>query len=265
MQTILKKIIEAKKPEIKKAKKILPLAELKVKIRNKKIVTRDFRKGITKKGTLTCIGELKIASPSKGYLNKHLDLAKTAKIYEKEGMMAISVLTDAHFKGKLRDLELVKNTVKIPVLRKDFIIDAYQVYESLYHGADAILLIAAVLSRKKLKELLALAHKLKMNAIIEIHNPDDLKKIDFRSARIIGINNRNLEDFSVDLKTTKQLYGKIPAKMTIISESGINSRADMLFLKKLKINSVLIGEGIVRTRNIPLKIRELLGKENAEN
>ncbi len=265
MQTILKKIIEAKKLEIKKAKKILPIAELKEKIRCKKIVPRDFKKGITKKGRLTCIGELKIASPSKGYLNKDLDLAKTARIYEKEGVNAISVLTDANFKGKLRDLEMVKNTVRIPVLRKDFIIDAYQVYESLYRGADAILLIAAVLSRKKLSELLSLTHKLKMNAIIEIHNPDDLKKIDFRSARIIGINNRNLEDFSVNLGITKQLYAKIPARMTIISESGINSKADMLFLKKLKINSVLIGEGIVKARNIPLKIRELLGKENAEN
>ncbi|MCG2713000.1 MAG: indole-3-glycerol phosphate synthase TrpC, partial [Candidatus Omnitrophica bacterium] len=251
--------------EIKKAKKILPMAELKKRISNKKIYTRDFKKGITKKGTLTYIGELKIASPSKGYLNKDLDLAKTAKIYEKEGLHAISVLTDVHFKGKLSDLALVKNSVNIPILRKDFIIDAYQVYESLYQGADAILLIAAVLSEKLLRELLALTHKLKMNAIIEIHNPVDLEKIDFRSARIIGINNRNLEDFSVDLKTTKQLYAKIPAKMTVISESGINSPADILFLKKLKINSVLIGEGIVRARNIPLKIRELLGKENAEN
>ena len=265
MQTILKKIIKAKKLEIKKAKKILPIAELKKKISNKKIITRDFRKGISKKGMLTCIGELKIASPSKGYLNRTLDLVKTAKIYEKEGVNAISVLTNAHFKGKLRDLELVKNTVKIPVLRKDFIIDTYQVYESLYRGADALLLIAAVLSKKKLRKLLALTHKLKMNAIIEIHTQDNLKKIDFRSARIIGINNRNLENFSVDLNITKQLYGKIPAKIIKVSESGINSRANMLFLKKLKINSVLIGESIVRARNIPLKIRELLGKKNAEN
>ncbi|MFH1094442.1 MAG: indole-3-glycerol phosphate synthase TrpC [Candidatus Omnitrophota bacterium] len=263
MQTILEKIIEAKKIEIKKAKKILPLAELKKKISRKKIVTRDIKKSITKKGILSCIGELKIASPSKGYLNMHLDLAKTAKIYEQEGVNAISVLTDINFKGKLRDLELVKNSVKIPVLRKDFIIDVYQVYESLYHGADALLLIASVLSRKKLSKLLALTHRLGMNAIIEIRNTEDLKKIDFRSARIIGINNRNLDDFSVDLKTTTQLCAGIPAKMTIVSESGIKSRSDMLVLKKLKIDAALIGEGIVSAVNIPLKIRELLGKENA--
>ncbi len=265
MQTILKKIIEAKKLEIKKAKKVLPIAALREKIGSKKIVTRDFRRGITKKGRLTCIGELKIASPSKGYLNKNLDLVKTAKIYEKEGVNAISVLTDAHFKGKLPDLRLIKETVKIPVLRKDFIIDTYQVYESLYNGADALLLIAAVLSRKKLSELLALTHELKMNAIIEIHTMEDLKKIDFKSARIIGINNRNLDDFSVDLKTTEKLYRKIPSNLTIISESGINSRTDVLFLKKLKINAVLIGEGIVTAGNIPLKIRQLLGKKNAKN
>lgn len=263
MQTILKKIINAKKAEIKKAKKVLPLAVLKKKILDRKIITRDFRNAIRKKGTLTCIGELKIASPSKGYLNKNLNLKSTAKIYEAQGISAISVLTDAHFKGKLRHLNLVKQTVAIPVLRKDFIIEAYQVYESLYNGADAILLIVAVLSKKKLKSLLALTHQLKMNAIIEIHNLDDLLKIDFRSARIVGINNRNLNDFSVDLNNTKKLCRKIPSKITKISESGISTKEDMLYLKKLKINSVLIGEGIVRSSNIALKIRELLGKGNA--
>ncbi len=261
MQTILKKIIEVKKIEIRKAKSILSLKDLKQKVNNQKIVTRDFKSALTKKGQITCIGELKIASPSKGFLNKNLNLAKTAKIYEKEGINAISVLTDMHFKGKLSDLRLVKDQVNIPILRKDFIIEDYQVYESLFHGADAILLIGAVLSKKLLGELLGLTHQLKMNAIIEVHTPDDLEKIDFSAARIIGINNRNLKDFSVDLKRTKQLCLSIPARIRTISESGINCRADMLYLKKLKINSVLIGEGIVRAKNIPLKIRELLGKK----
>ncbi|MCK4994193.1 MAG: indole-3-glycerol phosphate synthase TrpC [Candidatus Omnitrophica bacterium] len=265
MKTILKKIIEVKKFEIRKSKSILSLAELKKKVSKEKIVTRDFKSALEKKNSLTCIGELKIASPSKGFLNKNLNLVKTAKIYEKEGISAISVLTDSHFKGKLGDLQLVKNEVTIPVLRKDFIIEDYQVYESLYNGADALLLIAAVLSKKSLARLLDLTHKLKMNAIIEIHDLYDLKKIDFRSARIIGINNRNLNDFSLDLENTKKLCGKIPDKMTKISESGINSRADMLYLQKLKIDSVLIGEGLVSASNIPLKIRELLGKRNAKS
>ena len=214
MQTILKKIIESKKLEIAKAKKTRSLTALKKELALKNVCVRDFRKAIAKNRSLTCIGELKIASPSKGYLNKNLDLAKTAAIYEQEGISAISVLTDVNFKGKLSDLQLVKNAVRIPVLRKDFIIDVYQVYESLVNGADAILLIASVLSKSALSKLLKLTHKLGMNAIIEIHEIDDLKKVDFRSARIIGINNRDLNDFTVNLKTTGNLCGKIPKRIT---------------------------------------------------
>ena len=261
MQKILKKILEAKKLEVRTSKSRVSLTVLKKLIGAKTIKTRDFRKSISFRNKLACIGELKIASPSKGYLHKNLDLVKTARIYEKKGIKAISVLTDKHFKGKLSDLKLVKDAVKLPVLRKDFIIDCYQVYESCFYGADAILLIAAILSKKKLSDLLLLTHNLGMEAIIEIHNFADLKKVDLNNARIIGINNRNLSDFRVDLGTTAKLRDKIPSKKTLISESGIHSRADILYLRKLKVNAVLIGEGIVTAYNIPVKIKELLGKK----
>jgi indole-3-glycerol phosphate synthase len=261
MRSILKQIIKQKRLEVKKAKISMPLKKLKDKIRNSDLKIRDFRKSITVRSKIGLIGELKKASPSKGYLNRKLDLAKTAVMYEKAGVSAISVLTDRHFCGKLKDLNSVKKAVDLPLLRKDFFIDEYQVYESVLAGADAVLLIASVLTAKKLSRMIDLVHSLGMNALIEIHDLDDIKKIDMKKARIIGINNRDLNTFNVSLETTKNLVKKIPCSKTIVSESGIFSRQDMLFLKKLKVNCVLVGESIVTAKKPDLQIRRLLGKK----
>jgi indole-3-glycerol phosphate synthase len=260
MKSILKQIIKVKKTEISQLKKKISLSILKSKARKANIQIRDFRKSIDQPNTLACIGELKIASPSKGYLHKNLDLVKTALLYQQSGISAISVLTDRHFKGKLADLKKVRQAVRIPVLRKDFLLDIYQVYESYLANADAVLLIAAILSAKKLNTMLDLVHALGMNAIVEVHDLADIKKLDMKKTRIVGINNRDLNTFELDLATTKNLIKQIPKSKTVISESGIFSREDMLYLKKLGVNSVLIGEGIVTAPDMGLRVKKLLGK-----
>ncbi len=191
---------------------------------------------------------------------KSFDLGKYARLYEKNGVDAVSVLTDRHFKGKLADLGKVKKALHIPVLRKDFIIDEYQVYESYLADADAVLLIAANLSAKKLEALLDLTHRLKMQALIEVHSAADVKKINMRKARIIGINNRDLDDFTVDIDTTRRIGRLLPAGKTIVSESGIRERREIVSLKKCGVNAVLVGEGIVSSVDIAAKIRSLAGK-----
>jgi len=264
MKSILKQIIKAKKTEFALLKQANVLNVLKAKVAIKfkclDLQPRDFFKAVSQPKKINCIGELKIASPSKGYLHKNLDLIKTAKIYQDSGIAAISVLTDKHFKGKLSDLNKVKSAVDIPVLRKDFLLDIYQIYEAYLAGADAVLLIAAILSSKQLKKMLELVHSLNMNAIIEVHNDADIKKVDMSQARIIGINNRNLNTFDLDLETTAKLIKKIPKSKIIISESGIFSRKDMIYLKKLGVNCVLIGEGIVTASDMGVQIKKLLGK-----
>jgi indole-3-glycerol phosphate synthase len=259
MKTILKKIVAAKKNEISEAKRRCPLAQLKARALKQNVLPRDFRKHVSGGRKLHCIGELKIASPLKGYLCRGMPLLKTARLYEKCGIDALSVLTDSHFKGKLADIKKVKKVVRLPVLRKDFIIDAYQIYESYLAGADAILLIAALLGKKKLLRFLHIAHTLGLEAIVEVHSEHDLAKVDLRHVRIIGINNRNLNDFTVNLEVTQHLISKIPKRKVIVSESGITMRSHILFLKKLGVNAVLIGEGIVTASNMRKKIGSLLG------
>ncbi|MBU4306099.1 MAG: indole-3-glycerol phosphate synthase TrpC [Candidatus Omnitrophica bacterium] len=260
MESILKKIIIAKEKEVKAAKEQCPFSVLLEKIGKTGIERRSFLENISAKGKVNCIGELKKASPLKGVLRKDLDLAKTACLYESAGVKALSVLTDVFFQGKISDIKKVRAAVTLPVLRKDFIIDEYQVFESFLAGADAVLLIAAILSRKKLSDLLDMTHSLGMDALVEIHDEIDLKKIDFNRAKIIGINNRNLKSFSVDLRTTQRLLPKIPADKVIVSESGISSRSDVLFLKKLGVRAMLIGEGIVSVPDMRSRIKYLLGR-----
>lgn len=246
------------KKELKIAKEKLSLAKILLRIRKQPYRRRDFKKSISSSGSLNLIGELKIASPLKGILRNNLDLRKTARLYEKEGIKAISVLTNKHFQGKLSDIKKVKQAVNLPILRKDFIIDKYQIYESFLAGADAVLLIASLLSKKKLINMLNLLKSLNMAALVEVHEGKDLKKIKAKEAEIIGINNRNLKNFSIDLKTTGRLVRKIPRTKIIVSESGISQKKDILYLKNLGVNAALIGEGIVSAKNMAVKIRELL-------
>lgn len=223
---------------------------------------RNFLKAF-KKDKLSLIAEIKKASPSAGVIRQDFDPISLAKTYDESGASAISVLTDAKFfQGKIDYIKSAKESTTIPILRKDFIIDESQVYEARIAGADALLLIVRVLSDEELVNLLALTEKLGMQALVEVHNAEEVERVLKTDAKVIGINNRDLDTFKVDLQTTVKLMKKFPKlkKRIVISESGIESKADIDILKKAGVDGVLIGETLMRSTNIPSKITELLGK-----
>ncbi|KPJ65764.1 hypothetical protein AMJ44_09515 [candidate division WOR-1 bacterium DG_54_3] len=222
---------------------------------------RDFMKAF-RKGKFSLIAEIKKASPSAGIIREDLNPISLAKTYEECGASAISVLTDEKFfQGKLEHLKAAKDSTTIPILRKDFIIDDSQVYESRIAGADAILLIARVLEEADLSGLIKLAESLGMQALVEVHNTEEVERVLKAGAKLIGINNRDLDTFKVDLKTTLQLMQKFPKlkDRIVISESGIERHEDVETLKGAGVSGVLIGESLLRSRNIPAKVKELLG------
>lgn len=236
-----------------------PLTELEREVSRCQEV-RDFAAALQKPG-LALIAEIKRASPSKGWLNPDLDAAALAQLYAQGGAAAISVLTEpAFFRGSLDDLAGAREAVELPVLRKDFILDPYQVYEARGCAADAVLLIAAILSPSELAALIELAHSLGMSALVEVHHHEELERALACGARIIGINNRNLADFSVDLETTPKLRPLIPPDIPVVSESGIHSQADVLLLRRAGVNAILVGEMLVTSADPAAKIRELLAE-----
>ncbi len=256
--TILDTIVAAKREEVVRLKGAEPLAELREKLKDIP-QPRDFKKAIT---ALPCsiIAEIKGRSPSKGVLKEGLDPAATARLYEQGGAAAISVLTDEEFfAGSRRYLSDVRQRVSLPLLRKDFIIDPYQIYETLLIGGDALLLIAAILETSRLQEYIALAQSLGLHPLVEVHSAEELEKALAAGARIIGINNRNLKTFEVDLKTTLELAPAIPKDRILVSESGIHARTDIDVLMRIGVHAFLIGEALMTAPDIPAKLRELLG------
>ena len=212
--------------------------------------TADFYKALRQPG-VSLIAECKKASPSKGLLVRDYDPAQLAKSYAKAGAAAISVLTDGrHFQGSLDHLRDVKEVVKIPVLRKDFIFDPYQVYEARVAGADAILLIAAVLSQSEMSKLLKLTHQLKMNALIEVHTEAELEWVLELNPRIIGVNNRNLQTFEVDFANTARLRQRIPNEIVVVGESGLKSQDDVLQMVEIGVDAILVGETLVKSKDV---------------
>lgn len=209
---------------------------------------------------LRVIAEIKRASPSKGALNVDLDARALAAEYVSAGASAISVLTEQdHFWGSLQDLEAVASVVQVPVLRKDFIVDPYQVWESRAYGADAVLLIVNILSDRELSELLSECQRAGLAALVEVHDEEELSRALRANATVIGINNRNLSDFSVSLDTTRRLRALVPPGRTLVSESGIRSRADVQLLERLGVQALLVGEALVTAPEPAARIRELLG------
>lgn len=249
----LDKIIKNKKKEIRKNKKTLPLNKFKPSLKSS---DRSFKKAISK--GLNLIAEIKKGSPSKGIINKSFNLEETARIYQKnKHVKAISVLTDYKFFFMAPTcLSTTRKLTKKPILRKDFIIDPYQIYESRLYGADAILLIARILTKNKIKNFIEIAKKYNMNCLVEIHDEKDLKKLPI-NAEIIGINNRNLDTLKVNLNTTPNLIQKIPKNKIIVSESGFNTKKDIKKVKD-KVNAVLIGTSILKSKNINKKINKLM-------
>jgi len=256
---ILSGIVQAKRGRIDEAKKTLPLARIKEELARFDKKT-NFLYCLTRSKFMNLIAEIKKASPSKGVLRQDFDPVRIAQVYYASGADALSVLTEEDFfGGHIKLISKIKHSVRLPILRKDFIVDEYQVYESKLYGADAILLIADLLSLDELKGFCAIAEEVGLDVLCEIHNDEDLGKALGANAKMIGINNRNLRTFEVDLNTTAQLAAKIPKGKLIVSESGIKTHQDMLFLKSLGVNAALVGEALMTSVDMGAKLRELIG------
>lgn len=256
---ILSKIIEEKRSEVEKRKDSLSLAELKGSIRDPFTGRLDFKKTVSGEG-INLIAEVKKKSPSRGILRKDFRPVEIALDYAVAGAAALSVLTDEKFfGGSLSLIKEVKKEVSLPVLQKDFIIDEYQIYEAKSKGADAILLIADILSDEQMSRFLGIAKSLGMDALCEIRSEEDLEKALNAGAEIVGINNRDLHDFKVDIETTPRLIRHIPHGKIIVSESGIKTYRDVMYLKSLGVNAVLIGEAFMTAADITAKVREIMG------
>ncbi len=209
---------------------------------------RGFMQSLLDAPGVAIIAEAKKASPSKGVIEPDFDPVQIAVNYQQGGAHAMSVLTDVDFfQGSINYIPLVRNTVALPVLRKEFIIDPLQIEEAAAYGADAVLLIAAILDTAQLKDFRLQAEDLGMDVLVEVHNEQELEKALAADSRLIGINNRNLNDFTVDLATTFRLQREIPIDIPLVSESGISSRQDMLRLKEAGVTAALIGESLMRS------------------
>ena len=209
--------------------------------------------------SISVIAEIKFASPSAGPIREKTDTVSIGRIYEEAGAAAISLLTDDRFfRGDVRDLPYLKKSVSLPILRKDFILDPCQVTESFTYGADAILLIARILSKGQLKELLDMSNELGMTALSEVHDAADIEKAIEAGADVIGINNRDLDTFQVDLGTTLALAPLVPKDCIIVSESGISTGKDVRLLKKLGVDAVLVGTALMGSKNLEVKTKELV-------
>jgi indole-3-glycerol phosphate synthase len=258
--TVLDDIIFDKRQEVTALKARLNVKHIKQLVKGLP-ATRDFYKALPR-GRMSLIAEIKKASPSAGLIAARFEPTFLAKTYEESGAAAISVLTDEkYFQGKLDYLKAAKDPTTIPVLRKDFIIDEAQIYESRIAGADAILLIASVLDDCQLNDYLKLARSLKMSCLVEIRDETEARRVLQTDARIIGINNRDLATFKVDFRTTKTLLSKLPAlkERTVVSESGISTAEQVRELHEAGVSAILVGTSLMKSKDIGEKIRELMG------
>jgi indole-3-glycerol phosphate synthase len=264
MSSILLKIVEKKRQEVEQAKLLRPLRELQTDA-TEAPAPRNFLKSVQGYPQIRLIAEVKKASPSKGIIRLDFDPVAIAKAYESAGAAALSVLTDEHFfQGHLEYLREIRKQVSLPILRKDFIIDEYQIWEARAAGADAVLLIAECLTENKLKDLLKLTHELDMTALVEFHAAERLPAVLDAQPLLIGVNNRDLNTFEVDLGHVVRLRSKIPKELAVVGESGIATRNDAMYLQENKIDAMLVGESLMRSKDIASAVRNLLGK-NLDN
>ena len=255
MHARLKEILAHKMEEVKDLKKRgLPTCR-----KNNIPPIRDFKSAISAPGKIHLIAEIKFTSPSEGGIREKMDSCAIGRIYEEVGATAISLLTDhRYFGGDLDDLPPLKQAVSLPILRKDFILSEIQIEESLLYGADAVLLIARILSREQLKEFLAVCKEVGLAPLTEIHDLQDLEKALDCKAEIIGINNRNLETFEVNLQTTLSLAPLVPEKCVMVSESGIFDIGHVRQLKGCGIRAVLVGTSIMKSHDMGRKVQDLV-------
>lgn len=259
---VLDEIVKHKWKEIERAKRSVPLAELKNKVRRLAKITHPhaFRNALTAPNPIHLICELKKASPSSGLLKSAFDPERIANEFESAGASALSVLTEErYFGGGDAVLERVRHAVKIPILRKDFILDPYQIYETKALGADAFLLIAAILNKTKIRRMIALGRLLGIDCLVEVHSSDELEMALECGANIIGINNRNLKTLKVNRFHAESILPQVPKKIVAVVESGIQNRSDIVRYRKLGVRCFLIGTSLMRAKNIHSKMKELLG------
>lgn len=261
--SILQEILRHKGEWLKQRKSDIPLKEIKARLKDI-LPTKYFKAAIKRKQKepIKLIAEIKKASPSKGLIREDFNLPEVVSIYNGKDVDAISVLTEERFfQGSLNYLNKVRELTQKPLLRKDFIFDEYQVYESRANGADAVLLIVAALDKLQLTDLLGLSKGLSLECLVEVHNLKELDTALYSGADIIGINNRDLNTLKVDLNTTFELLKDIPDDKIIISESGINTRNDVEAIESTKVDAMLVGTAIMKVKDIGAKIEELRGKK----
>jgi indole-3-glycerol phosphate synthase len=260
MSTILDSIVETKRHEVERRKIEMPLTSLQEQA--KALPLPLNLSGALMGDGVRLIAETKKASPSRGLLSDNYDPAALAKTYADNGAAAVSVLTERdNFQGSLEHMTSVKQILQplgVPVLRKDFIFDPYQVHEARAYGADALLLIVAILTHESLKELLDLSQSLWLQVLTEVHNKDEMKTALAAGAEIIGINNRDLRTFGTDISTTEHLASLVPNGKILVSESGIHSHDDLVRLRRVGVHAVLVGEALVTAPDPGTKVRELL-------
>lgn len=265
---ILNEILTHKRKEVEELKLRYPLRKLQEVVANRDgIAHRDFRKAISNPHRLNLITELKKASPSEGTLRENFQPLRLAALLEYAGAAALSILTETRFfKGRPSYLKTVRQVTRIPILRKDFILDEYQLYESKLLEADAILLIASLLTDEELVRFLTRGQEIGLEVLVEVHTEEDLKKALGAGAEMIGVNNRNLQTLEVDVSRAERLLSHLPKQVTVVIESGFKDHDELLKYKSLGINAFLVGTALMKAEDVVGKVQELLkgkGKGNA--
>jgi indole-3-glycerol phosphate synthase len=259
MLTILDKIVATKRSEIERAKATMPEIALRARLADAP-PARDFFTPLAASGPIKLIAEVKKASPSAGVIRADFDPVEIAQIYEAHGATSISVLTDElHFQGRLEFLQQIRASIRLPVLRKDFILDTYQLVEARLAGADAVLLIAECLDDCNLRKLYNASCDLGMTPLVELYEPENLNRVFDAGATLIGVNNRNLHTFEVDLEHTIRMRDRVPDECVLVGESGIKTHADVQRLEAAGIDAILVGESLMREPDIGAAVDRLLG------
>ena len=263
MSLRLEEIVQATRDSLARRKRALPLADLEHQL-SERSEGRPFQEALSQAGT-SLIAEHKRRSPSAGVIREGSSVTEIVQAYERGGAAAISVLTEeAHFGGSLDDLHEARRATQLPILRKDFCVDLYQLYEAKVAGADAVLMVVGSLRMDDLERLHAEAQALDLDAIVEVHSEEELDCALALDVDVIGINNRNLEDFTVDIQTTVDLLAAIPTGKTVVSESGIRTRQEIEELERVGVDAVLIGETLMRAPDPEEAVRDLTGPEERE-
>jgi len=263
--SVLERIVDATREDVARRRQAVPLSELEQQAARTR-EDRPFSEALTRPG-ISVIAEHKRRSPSAGEIRAGSTVTEIVEAYERGGAAALSILTEQrHFGGSLEDLREALSASALPILRKDFIVDPYQVYESAVAGADAILLIVAALRDDDLAMLYGEAGGLDLDVLVEVHDEEELERaLEVVDADVIGINNRDLVDFSVDVERTYELLSDVPAGKTVVSESGFNTREQLDDLERVGVDAVLIGEALMRSADIEAATSELAGQEGVES